>query len=216
MNLSSYHACVFRASVIFLACVVVFGLVFSLLPSGGDVARSGVTLSGVQFSLYPEQDQGAVWKFQARQVTVDPLKNENTLDGLGLGQRWIKARQEKGVWIPDPNGQDHLDMTLKADQLVIDGEDNLKAKQAQLYVIDGCWSLNFNASGDKPVLINQRTGLSAPSVDVSSPGVTLGFDDFSSPFNLSNMQGTQRAGASAGTYPNTVCKNGRIVPRPAS
>lgn len=205
MKLSGYHACVFRASVIFLACVVVFGLVFSLLPSGGDVARSGVTLSGVQFSLYPEQDQGAVWRFQARQVTVDPLKNENTLDGLGQGQRWLKQA----------DGSEKLDMTLKADKLVIDGEDNLSAQRAQLYVIDGCWSLNFTASGDRPVLINQRSGLSAPSVDITSPGVNLGFDDFSSPFNLSNMQGTQRAGASAGTYPNTVCKDGHVVPRPA-
>lgn len=206
MKLSGYHACVFRASVIFLACVVVFGVLFSLLPSGGDVARSGVTLSGVQFSLYPEQDQGAVWRFQARQVTVDPLKDQNTLDGLGQGERWVKRA----------DGTQKLDMTLKADQLVIDSEDNLSARRAQLYVLDGCWSLNFTASGDRPVLINQRSGLSAPSVDITSPGVNLGFDDFSSPFDLSNMRGLQRAGASAGTYPGQICKDGRVVPRPGA
>ena len=206
MKLSRYHACVFRAALIFLACILVFGVAFSFLPYGSSVPRSGVALQGVRFSLYPEQDRQAVWRFAARQVSIDPLKNENTLDDLGKGERWLKQK----------DGSEKLDMTLKADRLIIDGEDNLRAKQAQLYVLDGCWNLNFNASGDKPVVINQRSGLSAPSVDITAPGINLGFDDFSSPFDLTNMQGTQRAGASAGTYPNTVCKNGQVVPRPAT
>lgn len=206
MKLSRYHACVFRASLIFLVCILVFGVVFSLLPSGPDVSRSGVTLQGVQFSLYPEQDQGAVWRFQAREVSIDPLKQENTLDGLGKGERWLRR----------PDGAETLDLTLKASSLVIDADDNLRAQQAQVYILDGCYALNFRASQDKPVLINQRSGISAPSVDITAPGLNVGMDDFSTTFDFTNTQGSQRPSTAAGalqTYAGTVCRQGKVVPR---
>lgn len=205
MKVSRYHACVFRASLIFLLCVLVFGAVFSLLPSGSAVARSGVTLQGVRFSLYPEQDRNAVWRFQARQVTIDPLKDQNTLGGLGKGERWVTL----------PGRSETLDLTLKADELVIDNSDNLTAKQAQMYVLDGCYTLNFRSSAEKQVVIDQRSGYSAPSVSIASPSLNGEIDDFTSPFDLSNVQGTQRPGFTVQTNPTTVCQNGRVVPRPS-
>ena len=205
MKLSRYHACVFRAALIFLACLLVFGVAFSFLPYGSSVPRSGVTLQGVRFSLYPEQDRGAVWRFAARQVSIDPLKNENILDDLGRGERWIMQK----------DGSEKLDLTLNAKRLVIDADDNLKAQEAQMYLIDGCYTLNFQASGDKPVVINQRSGYSAPYVGIVSPSLNGEIDDFTSPFDLSNVQGSQRSGFTVQTNPTTICKNGRIVPRPA-
>ena len=215
MRLSRYHACVFRAALIFLACLLVFGVAFSFLPSGSSVPRSGVTLQGVRFSLYPEQDRGAVWRFAARQVSIDPLKNENTLDDLGRGERWIKAKKKKDVWIPDANGEDHLDLTLTAKRLVIDADDNLKAREAHLYILQDCTTLTLRAAGDNQVVINQRSGYTAPYVGISSPSIQLEFDAFSSPFDLSNVQGTQRAGGTVQTNPTSICKNGHVVPRPA-
>ena len=206
MKLCRYHTWVFRASLIFLVCILVFGVVFSLLPSGANVARSGVTLRGVTFSLYPEQDPGAVWRFQAGQVSVDPLKDENTLDELGKGERWLKGR----------DGTEKLDLTLTAKKLVIDANDNMKAQQARVYIFDGCYALNFQSSGTRPVLINQRSGISAPSVDISAPGVDAGMDDFSTSFNFKNTQGSQRPSPATGgfhTHADTVCKDGKVVPR---
>jgi hypothetical protein len=205
MRVARYDAWVFRGSLIFLLCVLVFGAVFSLLPSGRGAVRSGVTLQGVHFSLYPEQDQGAVWRFQARQVTIDPLKDENTLGGLGKGERWLRV----------PGKPEQLDLTLKTSELVIDNSDNLTAKQAQMYVIDGCYTLNFRSSAEKQVVINQRSGYSAPYVSIASPSLNGEIDDFTSPFDLSNVQGTQRPGFTVQTSPTTICQNGRIVPRPA-
>ncbi len=205
MKVARYHACVFRASLIFLFCVLAFGAVFLLLPSGGQAVRSGVTLRGVRFSLYPEQDQGAVWRFQARQVTIDPLKEENTLGGLGKGERWLRV----------PGRPETLDLTLKASELVIDNSDNLTARQAQMYVIDGCYTLNFRSRAGTQVVINQRTGYSAPYVSIASPSLNGELDDFTSPFDLSNVQGTQRPGFTVQTNPSTVCQNGRVVPRPS-
>lgn len=205
MRLSRYHACVFRAALIFFACLLVFGVAFSFLPSGSSVPRSGVTLQGVRFSLYPEQDRGAVWRFAARQVSIDPLKNENTLDDLGKGERWLKQK----------DGSEKLDLTLKAKRLVIDADDNLKAQEAQMYLIDGCYTLNFQAIGDKPVVINQRSGYSAPYVGIVSPSLNGEIDDFTSPFDLSNVQGSQRPGFTVQTNPTSICKNGHVVPRPA-
>ena len=205
MRLSRYHACVFRAALIFLACLLVFGVAFSFLPYGSSVPRSGVTLQGVRFSLYPEQDRGAVWRFAARQVSIDPLKNENTLDDLGKGERWLKQK----------DGSEKLDQTLKAKRLVIDADDNLKAQEAQLYVLQDCTTLTLRAAGDSQVVINQRSGYTAPYVGISSPSIQLEFDAFSSPFDLSNVQGTQRAGGTVQTNPTSICKNGHVVPRPA-
>ncbi|WP_425147810.1 hypothetical protein [Deinococcus sp.] len=196
----------FRLSAVLLAVLLIFGLVFSLLPSGGDVARSGVTLRGVQLSLYPEQDPDAVWRFRATALRVDPLKSENTLDGLGQGERWLKK----------PDGSETLNLTLKADHLVIDADSNLRAEQAQIYILDGCVTLNMRSAAGKPVFINQRSGYSAPDVQVSSPSLNLGFDDFSSSFDFKNARGDQRPGASAQIHPSSVCKAGKIVPRAPS
>ncbi|WP_424951133.1 hypothetical protein [Deinococcus sp.] len=193
----------FRASVIFLCGVLAFGVVFSLLPSAAGVARSGVTLNGVQFSLYPEQDQGAVWRFQARQVSIDPLKDENTLDGLGRGERWLRRL----------DGAETLDLTLATRKLVIDGNDTLSTQQAQMYILDGCYTLNFRSTPGKPVVINQRSGYSAPSVSIASPSLNGEIDDFTSPFDLSNVQGSQRPGFTVQTSPETVCQDGKIVSR---
>lgn len=203
MRVSGYHACVFRASLIFLACVLAFGVLFSLLPSGSGAARSGVTLKGVQFSLYPQEDRNAVWRFQASQVKIDPLKDENTLDDLGKGERWLRR----------PDNAETLDLTLSAKKLVIDSSDNLRADQAQMYILDGCYTLNFRSGGGKPVVIDQRAGYSAPYVGISSPSLNGEIDDFTSPFDLSNVQGSQRPGFTVQTNPTTVCRNGRVVPR---
>ncbi len=203
MKLSGYHACVFRASLIFLACILAFGVLFSLLPGRSEAARSGVTLQGVQFSLYPEQDPGAVWRFRARQVSIDPLKEENTLDGLGKGERWLRR----------PDGAETLDLTLKADRLVIDNSDNLTARQAQLYILQDCTTLTLRADAQRQVVINQRSGYSAPYVGIASPSLNGAIDDFTSPFDLSNVQGSQRAGFTVQTSPDTVCQDGRIVPK---
>ena len=193
----------YRWSVALLAALLALGLVFSLLPAGPDVARSGVTLRGVQLSLYPEQDPGAVWRFRAQQISVDPLKSQNTLDGLGGGERWLKGQ----------DGRERLNLTLKADSLVIDADSNLTARRAQIYILDGCISLDMKASADKPVFINQRSGYSAPDVQVSSPSIQLGFSDFSSSFDFKSARGDQQPGAAAQLRAQTVCRKGRIVPR---
>ena len=205
MRLSRYHACVFRAALIFLACLLVFGVAFSFLPYGSSVPTSGVTLQGVRFSLYPEQDRQAVWRFAARQVSIDPLRQENTLDDLGKGERWLRRQ----------DGSETLDLTLKARRLVIDADDNLKAQEAQLYVLQDCTTLTLRAAGDSQVVINQRSGYAAPYVAVSSPSISGEYDNVTSNFDFSNFQGAQRAGASLQTNPDTICKNGHVVPRPA-
>ncbi|WP_188963739.1 hypothetical protein [Deinococcus aquiradiocola] len=193
-----------RVSVIVLVCVVAFGTLFSLLPSGsGAAARSGVTLQGVQFSLYPEQDPGAVWRFQARQVTIDPLRDENRLDDLGRGERWLHR----------PGEPETLDLTLRTRRLVIDQDDNLQAQEATMYIPRDCTTLTLRSTADRPVLINQRSGYSAPYVSIDNPSIQAEYDDFTSPFDLSNVQGSQRAGATFQASPDTVCEAGRTVPR---
>ncbi len=193
----------FRASLIFLVCLLAFGLFFSLAPLPSEAARAAVVLHGVHFNLYPQQDPEAVWRFQAKEVRFDPSKGENTLGGLEKGERWLTRS----------DGAERLDQTLDAKNLVIDAEDNLSAQEAKVYIPSDCFSLDFKAVGDRPVVINQRSGYTAPYVRILSPSLNGEFDDFSAGFDLTNVQTTQHAGMTAQSYPDTVCVNGKAVSR---
>ncbi|MGI8747637.1 MAG: hypothetical protein ACR2J4_04680 [Deinococcus sp.] len=193
-----------RVSGLLLLAILAFGLLFSLLPARPRAGASGVTLSSARLSLYPEQDPGAVWRFQAREVRVNPLLSENTLDGLGRGERWVRGQ----------DGKSRLDLTLSAPSLTIDGDDNLRAGEATLYIIQDCSTLTLRGSGEAGVLINQRGGFSAPYLRVASPDLNAEYDDVTASFDFSQFSGSQRPGATLDASAPTRCVNGKLVARP--
>ncbi|MFC4456055.1 hypothetical protein [Deinococcus sonorensis] len=194
-----------RVSAVLLAAILAFGLVFSLLPAGAELGRSGVTLQHVRLSLYPAQDPKAVWRFEAGQVRVNPELDENTLDRLGQGQRVVQ----------DPDGTERTDLTLSASQLIIDKDSNLRTSQARLYVVADCISLDMRSVGSKQVMINQQGGFFGPYVKVDSPSLRLEYDDMSANFDLSNTSGSQREGGEVYSTPTAECLNGKAIPRKA-
>lgn len=203
MSLPRYHAAVLRVSGLLLLAILAFGLLFSLLPARPHAGASGVTLSSARLSLYPEQDPGAVWRFQAREVRVNPELNENTLGGLGRGERWVRGQ----------DGKSRLDLTLSAPSLTIDGDDNLHTARATIYIPADCTTLTLQGREGRPVVINQQSGYSAAYGSLSSPSVRVEYDDFTSDFAFHNARGNFRAGVSLDPHPGQTCVNGRVVSR---
>lgn len=196
---------VLRAALIFLGAVLIFGVVFSLIPSGPPLASSGATLQDVRLTLYPQQDPNAEWRFSARSVQVNPEADENTLGGLERGERWVRAQKGKNA------GQLVLDMTMQASSLKIDGSDNISTRQAVLYFPFDCSTLTLRGRADTPVVINQQNGFSAPYARLSSPSIKVEYDNITSDFAFTNTRGDQRRGASLDPSPDERCVNGKIV-----
>lgn len=152
-----------KAGVYALLALGIFALVFALLP-GRDLGgpQTGATLRGVSLTLYPSRDPGAVWRFQAADVTNDPLKGETHLAGLSNGGRWVKDRQGRPV----------LDATLAAPDLTIDAQDNMLTSRAKITLVQQCADIELRGNDEQPVRVEQGYGFSAPLAQVDSPSLT--------------------------------------------
>lgn len=191
-----------RVSLLVLLGMLAFGLVFALLPAQVSKAQSGVRLQNVQLRLYPAQDAQAQWRFAAKQITVDPEKGENTLEGLGQGERWVTD-----------GGQPRLDMTIRASTLTIDAQDNLKTTQAALYTLADCSTFTLSGTPQDPVVINQQGGYTAPRGSISSPIQSGAYRHISANFDFSAFNAEQDPGMEFHTAPPTHCVAGKIQPR---
>jgi hypothetical protein len=213
MRRSTIMPGVLRAALIFLGAILIFGVVFSLVPGGPPLASSGATLRDVRLTLYPQQDPNAEWRFRARTVQVDPEAGENSLGGLERGERWVRA--QKGAQA----GQLVLDLTMQSSALTIDRNDNLKTSAAVLYFPADCLTLTLKGRGQTPIVINQQSGFSAPYARISSPSINVEYDNITSDFAFSNTQGEQRRqGQDAGfdPSPDQRCVGGKLVKRVAA
>lgn len=185
-----------------LIAMLLFGLLFSLLPPSVSRARSGVTLSGVRLTLYPAQDPQAQWRFSAQQITVDPEREQHTLRGLSRGERWITA-----------SGQPpKLDMTLNAQTLTIDGQDNLSTQEATLYTLADCSRFTLRGSPDTPVIITQAGGYSAPRGSIESPLQRGNFRNIRANFDFSAFEAEQDPGMEFHAAARQRCVAGALQP----
>ncbi len=204
-----------RASLWGLLALLLFGLVFALWPAAPSLRGSGVTLGNVKLRLYPAQDANAEWRFAAREIRVDPEKGETSLDQLGTGERWIRADPAAQAAQLQPAGEPNwqLDMTIQADQLVIDGQDNLHANSAELYTLADCSTFTLSALRDQQVIINQQGGYTAPRGQIRSPIYSGTFKDITANFDFSDFRAEQDPGAELRTAPPTRCVGGKIQAR---
>lgn len=205
MSCGRYDCRVLKASLIALALIVAFGLVFALLPGGsGSRDRTGVVLRGVQLKLFPGQDPDAEWRFTAPELRFDPIKNESTVSGLKVGERWIRD--------PKTGGQ-VLDMTMQAAQLRIDENGNLRTDQAELYLVADCMNLVMRGQANQPVLIDQNAGYTTPYAKITSPTINGEYNNVAASFDLKRFVAEQRPGAEVDPAPNIQCVNGKAIPK---
>lgn len=159
-----------RVSLIALGILILVGLVLSFLPSSAKTPLGEVTLENVDLVLYPAADPNAKWTFKAGTVKYNPESRSSVATELSEGQRLVKGK---------------LDLTLKADSITIDSNDNLQTQKAEIFIPDGCWALKLGRDGAPQVQIDQNSGYRAPFIDVNSPSYSYTGEDFVATFDMS-------------------------------
>jgi hypothetical protein len=135
---------VLRYAFIALAFVLVLLVVLSLLPQRRAVIPdSTIDLQDATVTLYPQQDQDAVWTFSSPTVEYNPDTRDTTLYKVQDGRRIV-------------NGE--TDFTLESEQVTISSDDNLRGDKIVVRLLEEETTLDMQSKGDRQVLINQSTG----------------------------------------------------------
>ncbi len=179
-----------RIALIALGALIAIGLVLSLLPNPATAPLAEVKLEKVDLVLFPASDPNARWTFKAANVTYNPESRESLASGLQDGQRYVTVKDAK-------TGREtrELDLSLKAQEIKIDAQDNLSTQQATIFIPKGCYLLRLGKPGDTPVMIDQNTGFRANYVDLDSPNLSFTGTEFTSDFALKNAGGLIEAKA---------------------
>ena len=149
--------------------ILVFALVFALLPGGsGAQAQTGVSLENVQLTLYPARDPDAVWQFRAAEVQSDPVSSTTELSRIADGQRLLRERGADGNF----SGTETLDATIAAPRLTINGQDDMVTPRADITLVKECADLSLFGTPEQPVRIEQGAGFSAPHAKLDSPNLS--------------------------------------------
>ncbi len=139
----------------FLALAVVLGLliVLSLLPQRRAVIPDAtIDLQNATVTLYPQQDQDAVWTFSSPTVEYNPENRDTTLYKVQDGRRVV-------------NGE--TDFTLESEQVTISSDDNLRGDRIIVTLLEEETTLDMQSKGDRQVFIDQVAGeFQIPYVDM--------------------------------------------------
>jgi hypothetical protein len=130
----------------FLALTVVLGLlvVLSLLPQRRAVIPdSTIDLQNATVTLYPQQDQDAVWNFSSPTVEYNPETRDTTLYKVQDGKRVVDGK---------------TDFTLESEQVTISSDDNLRGDRIVVKLLEEETTLDMQSKGDRQVQINQASG----------------------------------------------------------
>ncbi len=179
-----------RIALTVLGALILVGLVLSLLPNPVRAQLGEVKLENVDLVLFPASDPNARWTFKAANVTYNPETRESLATGLQDGKRFVTVKDAKtGL------EKKELDLSLKAQEIRIDAQDNLSTQQANIFIPKGCYLLRLGKPGETPVMIDQNTGFRANYVDLDSPNLSFTGTEFTSDFALKNAGGLIEAKA---------------------
>ena len=174
----------FRLALFALGLTVTVLVVLSLFPQRQQVMPGGtIALTGAEVTLYPQADSEAVWHFAAEQVDYEPDVQETVLHNIGDAERTVDGE---------------TDFTLASKRLVIDGQENLRSQQLEVYIPEAKWTLLMRSKPGTPVFIDQQEGrFSAPFLEISGPDISSRAQDAGMDFDLTNFvsggEGTQNS-----------------------
>ena len=189
--------------------ILVFALVFALLPSGNAPrAQTGVTLQNVQLTLYPARDPEAVWQFRAAGVTNDPVSSTTELSRITDGQRLLRARNPDGSF----SGAETLDATIAAPSLTINGQDDMVTPRADITLVKECADLSLDGTPAQPVKIEQGYGFSAPHAKLDSPAIKGEIQDLRMDFQFNVEQAGAQSNFGWDPDASETCRDGKRVP----
>lgn len=189
--------------------ILVFALVFTLLPSGsGPGAQTGVTLRGVELALYPARDPDAVWQFRAAEVRNDPVGSTTELSRIEGGQRLLRGRGPDGSF----SGTETLDATITAPGLTINGQDDMVTSRADITLVKECADLSLFGTPEQPVRIEQGAGFSASRAELDAPAVKGEILDLRMDFQFNVEQASPESNWGWDPDATETCRDGQRVP----
>ncbi|MFC6616419.1 hypothetical protein [Deinococcus radiophilus] len=191
-----------------LGALLLFALVFALMPASSPRTATGATLNDVSLTLYPANDPEAHWTFQADQVVNDPLSGETHLSTLKEGGRWVNGLDASGL----PTGEKVLDARLAADDLTIDSQDNMTTREATITLIEQCADIHLSGNDAQPVVVQQNVGFSAPLAEVDAPGFKSEIPDLAMTFDFTITGGSADSQTGWDMNATEQCVDGQIVP----
>jgi hypothetical protein len=145
---------VLRYAFLALTAVLVLLSVLSLLPQRRPVIPdASIDLQNATVTLYPQQDQDAVWTFSSPTVEYDPQSRNTTLFKVQDGKRVVAGE---------------TDFTLESEQVTISSDDNLRGDKIIVNLLEEETTLDMQSKGDRQVLIDQAAGeFQIPYVEMS-------------------------------------------------
>jgi hypothetical protein len=145
---------VLRYAFVALAAVLGLLVVLSLLPQRRAVIPDAtIDLQDAQVTLYPQQDQDAVWTFSSPTVEYNPDTRDTTLFRVQDGKRV-------------ENGK--TDFTLESEKVTIASDDNLRGDRIIVELLEENTRLDMQSKNGRQVLINQTTSeFEIPYVEIS-------------------------------------------------
>ena len=166
-----------KIAVAALVAVLIGLVVLSLQPprERGEVVDE-ISLNDASVVLHPSGDPGARWRFEAAAVVYDPQSGETTLSSITDGERRV--------------GQT-LDFTLLAEELTIGSDDDLRAPEMDVHLVEDDLDVEMEGAGDRLVLVDQDEGrFEVPRIRIFGPDfgesryedmrVSFDFTDFQS------------------------------------
>lgn len=200
---TGYSVGMLKAGLYGLGALVLFALVFALMPARTPAAvQTGATLHDATLTFYPSSDEGSVWKFAAKTVTHDPEADRTELQQLSNGERWITGE----------DGAAKLDATLQADQISIDGADNMTTSEATVRLVQECADIHLQSEGDRGVQITQSSGFSAPKAKVESPFLNGQLTDLEMSFGFEILSSGEGSNFGWNLDPTHECVGGTLQP----
>jgi hypothetical protein len=166
---------VFRAAVLVLAALLAVLLALAVAPGRERaVPESAILLQDASVTLYPRADPDAVWRFRAPEVSYRPATRETTLYRIEDGERRVAGE---------------TDFTLASEEVVIDGEDNLRGDAMTAHLTAEAWQLDMRGQGERQVLIDQRLGqFEIPHLELTGEGATGTYENMRISFDLQTFE----------------------------
>src|SRR5690554_1389158 len=179
--------------------IVLLLVALSLRPNNrADLPDANVRLLDATVVLYPRADPEAVWHFASPEVDYSPDAGTSVLRNLSDGRRVVAGE---------------TDFTLHADELLIDGNDNLQGDQVLAHLLRTDECLTMLSADGSPVLIDQSQGrFEVPLLHIDGPawGSDNQWQRVSASFDLEDFTA---GGPGTVTVNEFLAGEGQTVPR---
>lgn len=135
------------------ALVLITLLALALRPGGEpELPDPHIRLHDAQATLHPRSDSEARWTFASPEATFDPDSGDTVLTRVQDGARRVG---------------DEVDFTLRSERLVIDRNDDIRARDMFVHLVEDELDVTMDGTEERQVLVDQSAGrFEVPHIEI--------------------------------------------------